>query len=188
LNNEISNAVKTLKSNGLILYPTDTIWGIGCDSLSDNAVKKIFKLKKRDLSKPLICLASSFEMIDEYADINNLKLLKKISKNGPSTFIFLNPKKISKYAISNGDSIAFRIPEDEFCIRLIQVFGKPIISTSANISNDSIPYSFNEINNQIIEKVDYIVNHRKNDICKNSSSIYKLEKNGNILKLRWLWI
>ena len=188
MNNEISNALKTLKSGGLILYPTDTIWGIGCDSLSDNAVKKIFNLKKRDLSKPLICLASSYEMINEYADINNLKILKKISKNGPSTFIFLNPKKISKYVTSDGDSIAFRIPKDEFCIRLIQEFGKPIISTSANISNDNIPHSFNEINNQIIDKVDYIVNLRKNDICNNSSSIYKLEKDGNLLKLRWLWI
>ncbi|MEK9755856.1 MAG: L-threonylcarbamoyladenylate synthase [Bacteroidota bacterium] len=184
MNNEISNALKALNSGGLILYPTDTIWGIGCDSLSDNAVKKIFNLKKRDLSKPLICLASSYEMINEYADINNLKILKKISKNGPSTFIFLNPKKISKYVTSDGDSIAFRIPKDEFCIRLIQEFGKPIISTSANISNDNIPHSFNEINNQIIDKVDYIVNHRKNDICNNSSSIYKLEKDGNLLKLR----
>lgn len=188
MNNEISNAIKTLKSNGLILYPTDTIWGIGCDSLSDNAVKKIFKLKKRDLSKPLICLASSFEMINEYADINNLKILNKISKNGPSTFIFLNPRKISKYATSNGDSIAFRIPNDDFCIRLIQEFGKPIISTSANISNDKIPHSFKEIDNLIIDQVDYIVNYRKNDICKNSSSIYKLDNDGNILKLRWLWI
>ena len=97
MNNEITNAVDVLKSGGIILYPTDTIWGIGCDACCDTAVKKVFKIKRRDHSKPLICLASSFEMVGEYVEVSNLNKLKSISEKSPTTFIFDNSGRAKYY-------------------------------------------------------------------------------------------
>ena len=90
--------INSLNDNQVIVYPTDTIWGIGCDACCDTAVKKVFEIKRRDHSKPLICLASSFERVGEYVEVSNLKKLKSISEKSPTTFIFNNPNKISKYA------------------------------------------------------------------------------------------
>ena len=94
MDKELKNAVIALESGETILYPTDTVWGIGCDALSDNATKKIFELKKRDYSNGLICLASSFKMISKYADINEIEKLNQASDDSPTTFIFDNPKYI----------------------------------------------------------------------------------------------
>ena len=184
MNNEITNAVGVLKSGGIILYPTDTIWGIGCDACCDTAVKKVYEIKRRDHSKPLICLASSFEMVGEYVEISNLKKLKSISKKSPTTFIFNNPVKISKYVSSNNNSIGFRVPNDNFCLELLNKFGRPIISTSANISGIDIPLEFNLISSEIKSKVDYIVNYGKNKESYAASTILKIDKKGLITKLR----
>ncbi|MBL6654807.1 MAG: threonylcarbamoyl-AMP synthase [Flavobacteriaceae bacterium] len=183
MNNEITNAVDVLKSSGVILYPTDTIWGIGCDACCDTAVKKIYEVKRRDHSKPLICLASSFEMVDEYVEILNLKKLKSISKRSPTTFIFNNPVKISKY-VSNNNSIGFRVPNDNFCLELLNKFGRPIVSTSANISGIDIPLEFNQISSEIKSKVDYIVNYGKDKKSYTASTILKIDEKGLMTKLR----
>ena len=185
MNNEITNAVDVLKSGGIILYPTDTIWGIGCDSCCDIAVKKVYEIKRRDYSKPLICLASSFEMAGEYVEISNPKKLKSISEKSPTTFIFNNPVKISKYLSSNNYSIGFRVPNDNFCLELLNKFGRPIVSTSANISGIDIPVEFNLISSEIKSKVDYIVNYGKNKKSYTPSTILKIDKKGLITKLRW---
>jgi len=185
LNNEITNAVDVLKSGGIILYPTDTIWGIGCDACCDTAVKKVFEIKRRDHSKPLICLASSFEMIGEYVEVSNLKKLKSISEKSPTTFIFNNPIKISKYVSSNSYSIGFRVPNDNFCSELLNKFGRPIVSTSANISGFDIPLEFNLISSEIKSKVDYVVNYGKNKRSYLASTILKIDEKGLITKLRW---
>ena len=96
MNNEITNAVDVLKSGGIILYPTDTIWGVGCDACCDIAVKKVYEIKRRDHSKPLICLASSFEMVSEYVEISNLKKLKSISENAYEvSMVYTQPPKKS---------------------------------------------------------------------------------------------
>ena len=184
MNNEITNAVDVLKSGGIILYPTDTIWGIGCDAYCDIAVKKIYEIKRRDHSKPLICLASSFEMVGKYVRISNLKKLKSISEKSPTTFIFNNPVKISKYVSTNNYSIGFRVPNDNFCLELINKFGRPIVSTSANISGIDIPLEFNLISSEIKSKVDYIVKYGHNKKSCAASSILKIDRNGLITKLR----
>ena len=184
MNNEITNAVDVLKSGGIILYPTDTIWGIGCDACCDTAVKKVFEIKRRDHSKPLICLASSFEMVGEYVEISNLKKLKSISEKSPTTFIFNNPNKISKYVSSNSYSIGFRVPNDNFCSELLIKFGRPIVSTSANISGFDIPLEFNLISSEIKSKVDYIVNYGKNKKSYTASTILEIDEKGLINKLR----
>ena len=184
MNNEITNAVDVLKSGGIILYPTDTIWGIGCDACCDIAVKKVYEIKRRDHSKPLICLASSFEMVSEYVEISNLKKLKSISEKSPTTFIFNNPVKISKYLSSNNYSIGFRVPNDNFCLELLNKFGRPIVSTSANISGIDIPVEFNLISSEIKRKVDYIVNYGKNKKSYTPSTILRIDEKGLITKLR----
>ena len=185
MNNEITNAVDVLKSGGIILYPTDTIWGVGCDACCDIAVKKVYEIKRRDHSKPLICLASSFEMVSEYVEISNLKKLKSISEKSPTTFIFDNPVKISKYVSNNNYSIGFRVPNDNFCLELIKKFGRPIVSTSANISGIDIPSEFSLISSEIKSKVDYIVDYGKNKKSYTPSTILKFDEKGLITKLRW---
>ena len=185
MNNEITNAVDVLKSGGIILYPTDTIWGIGCDACCDTAVKKVYEIKRRDHSKPLICLASSFEMVSEYVEISNLKKLKSISEKSPTTFIFDNPVKISKYVSNNNYSLGFRVPNDNFCLELIKKFGRPIVSTSANISGIDIPSEFSLISSEIKSKVDYIVDYGKNKKSYTPSTILKFDEKGLITKLRW---
>ena len=185
MNNEIINALNVLKFGGTVLYPTDTIWGIGCDALSDIAVERIFQIKNRDYSKSLICLASRFEMIKEYVSIKDIEKLKKISNEAPTTFIFDNPKRISNYVTADSNSIAFRVPNNDFCIDLIESLGRPIVSSSANLSGEKIPLNFSEINSRIINNVDYVVKQDKDKNSFSSSRILKLEEDGSILTLRW---
>ena len=178
-NLEIEKAVNTIKSGGIILYPTDTIWGIGCDATNNNAIKKIFKLKNRIDSKAMISLV---------ADITQLKKITKIIPefditSQPTTVIYPQVSGIDKSLLVHG-SAAVRIVQDEFCKELIQKINKPLVSTSANISGEKSPSKFSEINIEIIKNVDYIVNLRKNEIRKKPSQIFKLTKNGNLIKIR----
>ena len=181
---EIINCVKVLTNGGIILYPTDTIWGIGCDATNEEAVKKIYELKKRSKSKALIIL------ISEYANI--YKLLDQLSPNAydymntsePTTVIFDNVKNISKHAIAKDGSAAIRLANDIFCKKIINKLGKPIISTSANISGEKNPKSFAEINEDLKKNVDYIVNLRQEEIMENPSSIIKICDDGEIEKIR----
>ena len=184
MNNEIINALNVLKFGGTVLYPTDTIWGIGCDALSDIAVERIFKIKNRDYSKSLICLASSFKMIEEYVSIKDIEKLEKISKEAPTTFIFDNPKIISNYVTADSNSIAFRVPDNDFCLDLIESLGRPIVSSSANLSGEKIPLNFSEISSRIKNNVDYVVKQDKNKNSHSSSRILKLQDDGSFLTLR----
>ena len=184
MDKELKNAVIALESGETILYPTDTVWGIGCDALSDNATKKIFKLKKRDYSNGLICLASSFVMISKYADINQIEKLNQVSGDSPTTFIFDNPKNISNFVIGNNSSIAFRVPKNNFCIRLIEAFGKPIVSTSANLSGFKVPANFNDIKPEIKENVGYVVKLDQSKDCNVSSRILKYNFNNDCFDRR----
>ena len=187
MDKEIKNAVIALESGETILYPTDTVWGIGCDALSDNATKKIFKLKKRDYSNGLICLASSFEMISKYADINQIEKLNQVLGDSPTTFIFDNPKNISNFVIGSNNSVAFRVPKNNFCMRLIEAFGKPIVSTSANLSGFKVPLNFNDIKPEIKENVGYIVKLDQSKDCNVSSRILKYNYNNDCFdRLRWI--
>ena len=181
MNQEIENAIKSLKNGGVILYPTDTIWGLGCDANNDEAIKRIFKIKKRLESKLLICLVSDKEMLKSL----NLKIPNINLTQYPTTIIYSNAQGVSKLLINKIDnSTAIRIPKDKFCQKLIKRFGGPITSTSANLSGDPFPKNFLDINNEIINSVDYIVNLRKEETMINPSKIYKIGKSGNIIKIR----
>lgn len=172
---EIAASLDILPKQGLILYPTDTVWGLGCDATDVEAVKKIYALKKREESKSLVILVSSLTMLKEYIPtipqkaINILEVAEK-----PTTIIYSNPKGLASNTIASDNTVAIRIPKHEYCIQLLQKFGKPIVSTSANISGENTPKSFLEISQAILEGVDYVVNLEREKVTKKSSTILKI--------------
>ena len=172
---EISTTNTYLKQEKVILYPTDTVWGLGCDASCFNAVSKIYQLKNREESKSLIVLVSSIHMLKKHVTVPKkaLEVLKQVKK--PTTIIYKNPKGFAKNTIADDGTIAIRIVQDAFCRKLIKRFGKPIVSTSANISGNETPKSFKEISKPILEGVDYIVNLHKNKMNTKSSTILKID-------------
>jgi L-threonylcarbamoyladenylate synthase len=177
---EIFKVIKVLKNGGTILYPTDTIWGIGCDATNEQAVSKIFDIKKRVESKALISLV---EDKNHLLKITN-KVPEEAERKKPTTIIYNNISGLASNLKAQNGSAAVRIVQDNFCQKLIKKFKKPIISTSANISGKNSPTQFSEISEEIKNNVDYIVNLRKNEIMNISSSIIKINKDGSIQKIR----
>jgi L-threonylcarbamoyladenylate synthase len=183
---EIDRTVNFLTKGGIILYPTDTIWGIGCDATNQKAVEKIYKIKKRIESKSLIVLVSDTDMLKEYvSDIPDFAWDLVNGMDRPTTFIYPKAKNLAKKVIASNGSIAIRIVKDEFCRQLITLFGKPIVSTSANISGEPTAILFNKISSEIKKKMDYIVNIDQDKIREiRPSTIIKLFLDGNYEVLR----
>ena len=183
--NDIEACCKVLAEGGLILYPTDTIWGIGCDATNDDAVKKIYRLKKREEKKSMIILVAGEKDIFNYVETPDEKLLSYLSSaNKPTTVIYDHAKNISQHHINHDGTIAIRIVKDDFCKQLISHFKKPIVSTSANISGERFAATFYEISSEIKNGVDFIVQHRLEDTSSQPSSIIKLNSEGEIEILR----
>jgi L-threonylcarbamoyladenylate synthase len=174
MNNRLKETLENLKYGNTILYPTDTVWGLGCDATNFDAVSKIYQLKNRSESKSLIVLVSSISMLKKYVSVSRkvLEIIKKAYK--PTTIIYNNPKGFAENAIAIDETIAIRIVQDEFCRKLIKRFQKPIISTSANVSGEATPKSFQEISQPILEGVDYIVNLHQNRVYSKASTILKV--------------
>ncbi|WP_299395487.1 L-threonylcarbamoyladenylate synthase [uncultured Gelidibacter sp.] len=185
MHKEISNALQVLRDGGLILYPTDTVWGIGCDATNPEAVKKVFQLKEREDNKALICLVADDRMLSKY-----VKEIPKVAydlfdvSDDPMTIVYDDARNLAPNLIAEDNSIAIRIPNDDFCFQLIRRFGKPIVSTSANVSGEPTPKSFKEIGPHILKGVDYVVNLHREKICTKPSSIIKLSVNGKIKIIR----
>jgi len=182
---ELNNTIKTLKQGGIILYPTDTIWGIGCDATNFEAIEKIYQLKQRLESKSLICLVSDLKMLNYYIEEvpeAAYDILKHV--NAPTTIIYDKPIRVSKNLIADDNTLAIRIVKDGFCNQLIKRLKRPIVSTSANISNQSTPKSFKEINKEIVKGVDYVVNLSLENRASKPSSILKLSNDGKIKIIR----
>ena len=182
---EIKNTLKALKKGNLIVYPTDTIWGIGCDATDENAVAKVFELKQRTESKSLIILVDGMEMLQKH--IKNLPgkvtcVLAGTSR--PTSVIYKNPKGMAANVIADDNTVAIRIAKDEFCQRLIHDFGKPIVSTSANYSGKPSPKSFDEIDKTLLNKVEYVVNLHREEKQNRSSQLVKISNKGKIEFLR----
>ncbi len=182
---EIKKAVEILQNGGLILYPTDTVWGIGCDATNAEAVKKVYDLKKRQDSKALICLVSNDAMlerhIEEVPDIA-YDIMDLATK--PTTIIYDNPKGVAKNLIANDNTLAIRVASDKFCQYLIGKFKKPIVSTSANIAGNKTPPNFEEIDKAILTGVDYVVNLKPENKNSVPSSIIKLGIDGLVKVIR----
>jgi L-threonylcarbamoyladenylate synthase len=172
----IEETLKHLVNGKTILYPTDTVWGLGCDATNIEAVKEIYKIKNREESKSLIVLVSSLEMLKKYVTVPEKasEILKKAQK--PTTIIYSNPTGIASNIINKEDNtLAIRIVQNDFCEELIEKFGKPIVSTSANVSGNPTPKSFSEVEQSILDSVDYIVNLQQDKVSEKSSTILKIE-------------
>ncbi|MDI9365110.1 MAG: L-threonylcarbamoyladenylate synthase [Flavobacterium sp.] len=168
---DIEKCISVLENGGLILYPTDAGWGIGCDATNEDAVGQIYALKKLADSCKMIVLVPTERDVMQYIttlDLEVFNYLKTCTK--PTTIIYKGTIGIADNLIANDGSIAIRICNDEFCKHLLKRFKKPIVTTSANICGAATPATFSEINNQIITAVDYVVSHRQNDTTASEPS------------------
>ncbi|MFC4263720.1 L-threonylcarbamoyladenylate synthase [Ferruginibacter yonginensis] len=184
--NDIPLCVAALQQGQTILYPTDTIWGIGCDAKNSEAVANIYALKKRDEKKSMIILLAHHTEIASYAQKPNDAVLQLMAQtNNPLTIIYPNAKNLAPNLINEDGTIAIRIVKDPFCIAMINAFGGPIVSTSANISGEATAPFFNMISNEIKLGVDYIVQHRQHDNTPATpSSIVKWNTDNSFTKIR----
>ena len=172
--------LEILSSGGIIIYPTDTVYGIGCDATNLNSILKINEFKNRKTNTPLICLMNGIEMVKNY-DTNLPDISEKylLESDEPTTVIFKKSKNIDSYP----ESIAVRIPKNEICLQLITKLKKPITSTSANFSGEKIPKYFNEIDKDLLKLVDYSINFDKNQQNK-ASRIVSIDEMSNVKVIR----
>ncbi len=186
LRDEVANAFKVLQEGGIILYPTDTIWGIGCDATNTEAIKKIFRLKQRDEAKSMVILVDTENKLESYVqDVNPLAYdLIEYAEN-PLTLVMPGAKNLSPAVIAADGSVAIRVTSHQFCQQLIQRLRKPLVSTSANISGKPSPQYFSQVDQDILDGVDYVVDleqHSKE--IRNPSTIMKLAPDGRFEFIR----
>lgn len=182
---EIEKAFEVIKLGGVILYPTDTIWGLGCDPNNDKAIEKINQIKKRDASKHFIILVDSERLLNRYVkEIPEVcfDLIDYAVK--PLTIVYPNGQYVSKKIMGNDGSIGIRLTKDEFCKKLIQRLKTGIVSTSANISNTPSPKTFKDISSDIINQVDYVVNLPLAQKNVNPSQIIKISEKSEVTIIR----
>jgi L-threonylcarbamoyladenylate synthase len=183
---EIARTIKVLKDGGVILYPTDTIWGVGCDATNHKAVDKVYRIKNRRENKSLIILVNGFEMLGQYVDkVPDIASDLFDNINKPVTVIYDSARNLPKNVGGADGTIAIRIVKDEFCSRLISEFGHPVISTSANISGEAAPLVFSKISDTIKKQVDYTV-QLYHDLFMQAkpSTIIRLSGNGDYKIIR----
>lgn len=183
--NKIEEAIQILKDGKTLLYPTDTIWGVGCDATDEEAVKKIVKLKNRSDSKSFIILVNNVAMLERYIpkfpevcyDLIDLS-------ESPLTIIFENPVGIAKNALAKDGSIGVRVTNDSICQKLIQGLRKPIISTSANLSGEPNPSCFSDISDELKKKVDFVLEERIDEKMIKPSKIIKIGNDSSVQLIR----
>ncbi len=182
----IDDIVSVLKKGGTVLYPTDTIWGIGCDATNGRAVKSVYRIKERISDKSFIILVKDLDMLKRYVvEIPEIAVELLSSVSDPLTIIYPKGKNLPKNVIAENGSVAIRIPRHEFCQELLGAFDKPITSTSANIAGGPIPYSYRSVVQHIKESVNYIVQMEQDSISRpKPSTIVKIDPKGDIRILR----
>ena len=183
LQNDMNNLINDLNNGGIIIYPTETIWAIGCKSTLKKSVEKIYSIKKRSKTSPFINIIDSYLNISNYVNNFDLETIKIINdKNNPPTIIYPNCKKEYNYLSNANNEIAFRVSHSKILIKILNGLNAPLISTSANVSGENFPTSFNNISSSILNAVDVILNFRMKSSGK-PSSIIKIN-NGEIEYLR----
>lgn len=183
---DINRALEVLRSGGVILYPTDTIWGLGCDATDPEAVEKIYRIKERDPNKSMLVLVDYPARVERYVeDMPDIAWDLIEVTNKPLTIIYHQAKHLAENLVASDGSIGIRVVQDKFCQQLITQFKKPIVSTSANYSNQPSPGNYKEIDQKIIDSVDYVVKWRQNETKKSSpSGIIKLGPGGEVEVIR----
>jgi L-threonylcarbamoyladenylate synthase len=182
MHNDLKKAVEVLRKGGVILYPTDTIWGIGCDATNREAVARVYRIKQREDSKSMLVLLENPALLERYVeDVPEIAWdLVEVSAT-PLTVIYPGAKNMADNLIADDGSIGIRFTKEEFTTKLLQRFRRPIVSTSANISGQKSPAFFDEISEEIKNLVDYIVEYRQSDISPaQPSAIIKLWPGGRI--------
>ncbi|MCK9303305.1 MAG: L-threonylcarbamoyladenylate synthase [Bacteroidales bacterium] len=185
-NENIAKAAKVLKDGGTMLYPTDTIWGLGCDATNEKAVEKIYKIKKRPPEKsPIILLDDELKLFEYVANIPPIAIDLINSVNNPVSIIYPHAKNLPKNVIAKDGSIAIRIVRHKFCKQLIGLINKPIVSTSANISGEPAPTFFNDISKEIINAVDFLVSREMEESIEvRPSTVVKFNDDGEFEIIR----
>lgn len=184
-NQEIHNAFEVIQNGGIILYPTDTVWGIGCDATNPEAIKKIYALKQREESKSMICLMNGEKMMyNVFKNIPEVAWQILDLSEKPTTLILDNPRNVAANIIAEDDTLGIRLVKEPFCFKLMERMKKPLVSTSANISGQPTPKSFKEISPEIINGVDYVVNLHREKICDKPSTIIKLTNDSQVTIIR----
>lgn len=185
INHEVFNAYEVIKNGGIILYPTDTVWGIGCDATNAEAVSKIYALKQRAESHSLICLMNGEKMM-----YNIFKEIPEVAwqiidlSEKPTTLILDKPRNVAANLIAEDQTLGIRIVKEPFCFKLMERMKRPLVSTSANISGQPTPNSFKEISQEIINGVDYVVNLHREKIGGKPSTIIKLSNDSQVKVIR----
>lgn len=182
---EVHNAYEVLKNGGIILYPTDTVWGIGCDATNEEAIKKIYALKQREESKSMIVLMNGDKMMYHvFKEIPDVAWDILDYAERPTTLILDNPRNVGQNIIATDNTLGVRIVKEPFCFKLMERMKRPLVSTSANISGNVTPKTFKEISPEIIKGVDYVVNLYLDKVCKNPSAIIKLTLDSQVKVIR----
>lgn len=186
LEKELSNSIEVIKNQGVIIYPTDTIWGVGCDATSEEAVKKVFALKGRQEDKSVIVLVNDDRMLLRYVkDVPQMAWELMDYSERPLTIIYPAGKNLAPGVIAQDGTVAIRVVKDEFCQKLIQKTGKPLVSTSANRSGEASPKGFADISPEVLDAADYVVNLRQNETGSGvASSIIQLGMGGEVKIIR----
>ena len=183
---EAQKAAEVIRQGGIVIYPTDTIWGIGCDAADEKAIEKVFALKKRAESKSLIVLVGS-----EQGLLRTVKIVPEPAwdilkySERPVTIIYDHPIGVAKNALAEDGSLGIRVTSDPFCRRLLELMKRPLISTSANVSGQSSPACFDEIDPEVLSGADYVVDYRRDDTRKaQASTIIKLTDDCRVTIIR----
>ncbi|MES2239900.1 MAG: L-threonylcarbamoyladenylate synthase [Bacteroidota bacterium] len=185
LNEEIQKAYEIIKEGGIILYPTDTVWGIGCDATNPDAVAKIFKLKQRAETQSMIVLMNGEKMMyNVFKEIPEVAWQILDLSEKPTTLVLDNPRNVAKILIAADNTLAIRFVKEPFCFKLLERMKKPLVSTSANISGQPTPIAFKDINPEIIKGVDYVVNLHHDKIAGKPSTIIKLTNDSQVKVIR----
>ena len=182
----IDEALAALKKGGVILYPTDTVWGIGCDATDEKAVERVFKIKKRDDSKSLVLLANDLDMVARYIrEIPSIAIDLVEVNDAPMTIVYPGAQGLAPNTVAEDGSVGIRIPMNDFCKELVRKLRHPLVSTSANISGEPTPERFNEISQEIKDAVDYIVSPSlEADSTGKASQIIKVGLKGEVEIIR----
>lgn len=186
LKDNLEKILNLLQDDGMILFPTDTIWGIGCDACNPTAIERIYRLKNRDRSKPFVLLVDGVDMLKKYVDQVPPRIETLLAHHTrPLTVIYNKGKNLPDNAMAASGSVAIRLVQDPFCKQLIHAYNRPLVATSANISEEPFPSNFGEISSDIIQGVDYVFQHRRDDRKQREPSvIVKYNEKGDLVFIR----
>ena len=181
----MEKALEILKNGGVIIYPTDTIWGIGCDATNVEAIEKIFDIKKREKNNSMIILVESERRLQDLVDVPEMAWQIMDLSEKPVTIVYENPRNLPKELLAADGSIGIRLVKDDFCKRLIGKLNKPLVSTSANFSGDKSPLKFSDISQELVNAVDFAVEENREKVSQYSgSSVIKIWNDGRVKVLR----